>query len=201
MISIVNYHAGNAPSVMYALNYLGIACELVSNAAELERARKIILPGVGSAGATMDSLRDSGLITALEQKVMRERVPFLGICIGQQIIFEHSEEGDVACLGWLKGKVARFPASCGPVPQIGWNDLRLRRAHPFAEGVRDGAYVYFVNSYFVKPADDSVVLGTTDYGGVEFCSTVSHENILATQFHVEKSGPIGLRMLSNFARL
>jgi glutamine amidotransferase len=199
MISVVNYHGGNAPSVGYALGHLGIPCALVSTAAEIARATRLILPGVGAARATMDSLRESGLVAALEERVLGAGVPFLGICVGHQILFEHSEEGDVACLGWFKGRVRRFPDSAGPVPQIGWNEVRFQRPHPMVAGLPGGAYVYFVNSYYVVPDDPAVTVGVTEYGGVPFCAMLARDNIVGTQFHVEKSGPVGLGMLARFA--
>jgi glutamine amidotransferase len=200
MLYVVNYHAGNAPSVGYALAHLGIEAKLASSGAELEAATKIILPGVGSAKATMDSLAENGLRAAIEHKVRVERVPFLGICIGLQVLFDHSDEGDADCLGWIPGRVRRFPDSVGPVPQIGWNEVTFGSSHPLVQGLRPSEYVYFVNSYFAAPEDERVVLGKTNYGGVEFCSAVAYENVCATQFHVEKSGPVGLRMLANFCR-
>jgi glutamine amidotransferase len=128
---------------------------------------------------------------------MGDGVPFLGICIGLQVLFERSEEGPTDGLGWLPGNVRRFPAS-GRVPQIGWNAVRFRRRHPVVADLPETPYCYFVNSYYAVPADDGDVLGTTEYG-VEFCSMVAHRNLVATQFHAEKSGEVGLRILQGFA--
>jgi imidazole glycerol-phosphate synthase subunit HisH len=197
-IQVVDYHGGNAPSVVNALEHLGLAGELASRPEQIERAERIVLPGVGAAGATMDSLRDAGLLEPIERKVRREGVPFLGICIGLQILFEHSEEDDARCFGWIPGKVKRFTAPELRVPQIGWNEVRLARPHPVVEGLPQSGHYYFVNSYYAKPADPGVTLGWTRYGD-EFTSLVVDKNVVGAQFHVEKSGPLGLRLLRNFA--
>lgn len=197
MIGIVDYRAGNAPSVGYALERLDIEHRLVSAAGELAACDRLILPGVGAARATLDSLDASGLVGPLSERVREDGVPFLGICIGLQVLFEHSEEGDVACLGWVPGSVRRFTDD-QRVPQIGWNSVHLRRDHPVTATFPDGGHAYFVNSYYASPADPDDVLGETAYG-VEFCSIVAHANIVATQFHAEKSGELGLRLLAAFA--
>ncbi len=198
MMSVVDYRAGNAPSVLYALEHLGLPARLVDGADEIARAERIVLPGVGAAGATIDSLVEQDLVGALRDRVLGDRVPFLGICIGLQVLFDHSEEGDTQCLGWVPGQVRRFPDT-GRVPQIGWNRVRFGRAHPLTADVSDEGHFYFVNSYYCVPADPADALGTTDYT-VEFCSVVARDNVVATQFHAEKSGPLGLALLSNFAK-
>lgn len=183
--------------MMYALARLGIDARLVSDAEGLREVDRIILPGVGAAGATVASLTESGLVEVLTERVLNQAIPFLGICVGLQILFEHSEEGDTDCLGWLPGKVESFPASVR-VPQIGWNSVRFVRDHALTQDLPADPYLYFVNSFHAVPADDDDVLGVTDYAG-EFCSVVAHKNIAATQFHAEKSGEVGLRILTNFA--
>jgi glutamine amidotransferase len=198
VIDVIDYRAGNAPSVMYALEHLGLPCRLVGTAADLDRSDRLILPGVGAARATLASLVEQGLVDALSARVLRDRVPFLGICIGLQVLFEHSEEGDTPCLGWVPGAVRRFPDD-RRVPQIGWNEVRFTREHPVTREVPDGAYCYFVNSYYCAPTDSADVLGVTEYGH-EFCSVVARRNIVATQFHAEKSGPVGLALLRGFAK-
>lgn len=198
MIGIVDYRAGNAPSVAYALVHLGLDHRLVTTAADLDGVDRIVLPGVGAARATLQSLRDSDLLEPVERRVRDDRVPFLGICIGLQVLFEHSEEGDTPGLGWITGTVQRFPDT-ERVPQIGWNSVRLRRDHPVTAAFPDGGHCYFVNSYYAAPADPGDVLGETSYG-VAFCSVVARDNIVATQFHAEKSGPLGLAILDAFAR-
>jgi len=197
MIHVVDYRAGNAPSVIYALERLGVPCRLASKPGELENATRIILPGVGAARATIDSLRESGLVEPLTERVLGAEVPFLGICIGLQVLFDHSDEGDVDGLGWIPGRVRRF-ADTQRVPQIGWNEVRPRHEHPLWTDVPRPAFCYFVNSFYAEPADPADVLATTEYG-IEFCSMAARGNIAATQFHAEKSGQLGLQLLTNFA--
>jgi glutamine amidotransferase len=197
MIAVVDYRAGNAPSVLYALEHLGLQAELVDGPDGIATAERIILPGVGAARATIDSLVEQDLVGALTDRVQGDRVPFLGICIGLQVLFDHSEEGDTAGLGWVPGRVQRFPES-GRVPQIGWNRVRFTREHPLTAGAPADGHFYFVNSYHCVPDDHADVLGLTDYT-VEFCSVVARDNVVATQFHAEKSGPLGLSLLRNFA--
>lgn len=196
MIDVIDYRAGNSPSVIYALERLGLPCRLVAKPDEIAEAERLVLPGVGAAAATLESLRESDLLDALTQRVQRDKVPFLGICIGLQVLFEHSEEGNTHCLGWLPGRVRRFPDG-QRVPQIGWNEVRFARSHPVIAGLPDRAHFYFVNSYYADPRDPDDALGRTDYG-VEFASVVAHDNVVATQFHAEKSGGLGLRLLAAF---
>jgi glutamine amidotransferase len=200
IIGVIDYRAGNAQSVIYALDRLGVACRKLSAPSELERVERVVLPGVGSAGATIDSLRDEGWIEPLHRAVVLERMPYLGICVGLQILFEHSEEDDARCLGWLRGTVKRFDAATVRVPQIGWNQVEPRSAHPFVKGLRAGGYYYFVNSYHALPADPGQTAATAEYGA-DFCAAVAHQNVMATQFHVEKSATLGLELLGHFARL
>ena len=198
MIGVVDYRAGNAPSVGYALARLGVEHELVTTNEQIAAADRIILPGVGAARATLDSLHESGLMDGLSTRVRDDRVPFLGICIGLQVLFEHSEEGDTECLGWIPGRVREYPTSAR-VPQIGWNAVTVRRAHPVTADFPDGGHCYFVNSYYAVPESADDVLGSTEYT-LDFCSIVARDNIVATQFHAEKSGPLGLGLLAAFAR-
>jgi glutamine amidotransferase len=197
VIGVIDYRAGNAPSVIYALERLRLDARLVADGDALGACDHVVLPGVGAAEATIRSLEDSNLVAPLRERVLEDRVPFLGICIGLQVLFEHSEEGDVDCLGWIPGRVRRF-ADTQRVPQIGWNAVRFTREHAVSKGLPDPAYCYFVNSFYAAPSDDADVLGRTEYG-VEFCSVVASGNVVATQFHAEKSGEIGLRLLRNFA--
>jgi len=198
VIDVIDYRAGNGPSVIFAMQHLGIPCRLSSHPEDLATAERIILPGVGAARPTMESLRESDLLGALNERVLRDGVPFLGICVGLQVLLDHSEEGDVDGLGWVGGVVRRFPDDVR-VPQIGWNGVRPRRAHPLWDGMPEEAHCYFVNSYFAIPADDAHTLATTHYSA-EFASMVGRDNIAATQFHAEKSGQLGLRLLTNFAQ-
>jgi glutamine amidotransferase len=198
MIGVVDYRAGNAPSVGYALESLGLTYRFVTSAADVDGCERLILPGVGAARATLDSLRASALIDALSSAVHDDGRPFLGICIGLQVLFEHSEEGDVDCLGWIPGRVRRFTDEVR-VPQIGWNVVRPTRPHPVTDGLPDPAHCYFVNSYYAVPDDADDVLARTDYAG-QFCSIAGRGNVVATQFHAEKSGQIGLALLERFAK-
>jgi len=199
MIAVIDYEAGNAPSVVAALRYIGHEGTLVDNKADLARAERIILPGVGSADATMASLRQLDLLETMTERV-RAGVPFLGICVGLQVLFDHSEEGDVACLGWFPGKVKRFSSGAVRVPQIGWNAAKAQRRDAILDGVPEDGYFYFVNSYYVVPQDPALALYTTNYS-LEFTSMIARANVFATQFHVEKSGPLGLQILRNFLRV
>ena len=197
MIGVIDYRAGNAPSVMYALENLGLSARFVSTPDDVASAERLVLPGVGAARATLASLHEQQLVDALTARVVGDRVPFLGICIGLQVLFDHSDEGDTDCLGWVPGRVLRFPDD-RRVPQIGWNEVRFAREHPVVTPAQDRGHFYFVNSYYAVPDDPSDVLGVTEYGH-EFCSVVAHGNIVATQFHAEKSGPLGLALLREFA--
>ena len=197
MIGVIDYRAGNAPSVGYALEHLGLEHRLVDGPDGLRAADRLILPGVGAARATLASLYEADLVDALYEQVIEAGVPFLGICIGLQVLFEHSEEGDVEGLGWVPGVVRRFSGSVR-VPQIGWNTVTTTRTHPVTEAFPDPSYCYFVNSYYCEPADPDDVLGVTEYE-TSFCSVVARRNLVATQFHAEKSGPVGLGLLERFA--
>lgn len=204
MIAIVDYGMGNLRSVGKALVRLGHAAEVTRDVRRVERAAGVVLPGVGAFGACMENLRRYGLLAAVRDAALSGR-PFLGICLGMQLLFEGSEEfGPVEGLGVLPGRVVRF-AACEPgselrVPHMGWNALRVQRGHACLEGVADGTYVYFVHSYYPVPADPELVVTTTPYG-VEFASSVGRGPLFACQFHPEKSQTVGLRILDNFARL
>jgi glutamine amidotransferase len=197
VIGVIDYRAGNAPSVGFALDHLGLEHRLVDSPDGLRAADRLVLPGVGAARATLASLYEADLVDVLSERVIDGGVPFLGICIGLQVLFEHSDEGDVDGLGWVPGVVRRFSGS-ERVPQIGWNTVTTTRAHPVTDGLPDPAYCYFVNSYYCEPADPDDVLGVTEYG-TSFCSVVARRNLVATQFHAEKSGPVGLGLLERFA--
>lgn len=208
MIGIIDYKAGNARSVQYALDRLGIEANLVTTPGELDALDRIVLPGVGSAQATMDFLHESGCGAALTRRVRGDGVPFLGICVGLQVLFDYSDEGDVKCLGWLPGRVRRFPsgqpAGSGAklplrVPQIGWNEVTVHAEDALFDGYNaPKRHFYFVNSYFAEPDDDAVVAATANYGD-DFTAAVLSGNVIATQFHIEKSGPDGLELLRRWA--
>ena len=199
MIAIIDYGAGNLTSVERAVTYLGYDGKITADADAILSAEKVIFPGVGAARATMDNLNARGLADVLKS-CYKTGNPMLGICIGIQILFDYSEEGDTECLGILPGVVDKFEATPQlKVPQIGWNEVYQTESHPIFEGVPNPAHFYFVNSYYPIPAQPSAVIGKTTYG-VEFCSVVARQNLIATQFHLEKSGRVGLKMLDNFLR-
>ncbi|WP_159447825.1 imidazole glycerol phosphate synthase subunit HisH [Streptoalloteichus hindustanus] len=198
---MIDYRTGNSQSVVHALSHLGIPNRLVAAPEEADGVGRVILPGVGAAGTTMRVLRSRGWPEWLAQRVLVERTPFLGICVGMQVLFEHSAEQDTECLGWLPGHVVPFVWSrTVRVPQMGWNRVRPRRRHAFVSEMPEGGYFYFVNSFYVVPNQNDDVAGRTEYGET-FCSMTAHRNIVGCQFHVEKSGPLGLRLLVRFASL
>jgi glutamine amidotransferase len=202
MIAIVDYKAGNLTSVRLACETLGLPAEITGDPARIEAAERVIFPGVGAAGSAMRNLAALGLPPVLRRVVARG-TPFLGICLGTQIIFERSEEdGGTDCIGLLPGTVRRFtPADRrDKVPHMGWNRVRQARPHPLFAGIEDDSEFYFVHSYYPAPADPALACGLTDYAGVRFAAAVGRANLAATQFHPEKSGRIGLRLLENFAR-
>ena len=198
-VVIVDYGAGNLHSVSRAVVNAGTRPLVTSKPAYVEDAEALIVPGVGAAADTMLNLRRSGFVEPIREYIASGR-PFLGVCMGQQALFDVSEEGgEHECLGILPGRVVRFPNGL-KVPHIGWNQVRIVRPHPIFEGIEDGSYFYFLNSYYPRPADPSVVIGETEYG-VAFPSAVAKDNVVATQFHPEKSGETGLRMYSNFLKI
>ncbi len=204
MIAIVDYRAGNLTSVARALEHLGHRSEITDRAERIRAAERVILPGVGAAGATMANLARLGLVEVLRDEIIRAGRPFLGICIGIQVLLDSSEEDQARCLGAVAGAVRRFPATVDgralKVPQIGWNRVRQRRPHPIFEGIPNPSHFYFVNSYYPVPEDPAAIIATSDYG-VEFCAALAIGPLVATQFHLEKSGAVGLRMLDNFCRM
>ncbi len=201
-IVVVDYGAGNLRSVCRALEAVGQDPVVTSDAATVDRAPGLILPGVGSANDAMRALGALGLVEPLRAYAASGR-PFLGVCVGLQVLFDWSEEGGgVDCLGILRGAVRRFQAdeSAGlKVPHMGWNTVRLRRSIPLIDGVPDETHFYFVHSYYAAPADEALVVGETEYGR-PFPAIVSQESVSAVQFHPEKSADLGLRLYENFAR-
>ena len=199
MLVVVDYGAGNLRSVEKALASLGHAPHRTQDPAALRDADAVIMPGVGAAADTMRSLRALGLDEAVREYVRAGR-PFLGVCMGLQALLTGSEEGGwQPCLDIVPGRVQRLPEG-QKVPHMGWNTVRQERAHPLFDGIPDGAYFYFVHSYYVAPEDPTVAAGMTEYG-VTFPSVLIQDNVLGTQFHPEKSGDVGLRLYDNFVRL
>jgi len=200
MIAIIDYRAGNLTSVRLAFEGLGIEARITNEPGVVHAAARVVFPGVGAAGTAMSNLERLGLKDVIHETAASGK-PFLGICLGTQIILEHSDEdGGVDCLGIMAGNVMRFgPADrYDKVPQMGWNQVALRRTHPVLEGIADGGEFYFVHSYFPAPADSQTIVGETSYAGTTFASVIARNNIIATQFHPEKSGRLGLRLLRNF---
>jgi imidazole glycerol-phosphate synthase subunit HisH len=200
MITIVDYNAGNPTSVKRALASVGVDSVLSPVADEVRNAERIIFPGVGHARATMAVLIERGLDRALADAFARG-TPILGICVGAQLSLSHSEEGDTTCLGLVPGQVRRFPELARElkVPHMGWNRVRVKRAHPLLEGLPSDNEFYFVHSYYLAPEHEEHVLATTEHG-IEFVSAFAVDNYAAVQFHPEKSGPLGIGVLERFAR-
>jgi imidazole glycerol-phosphate synthase subunit HisH len=199
MIAIVDYRAGNLTSVKRALDHLGIASVITADPAEVRRAARIIFPGVGHAATAMAVLKERGLDEAL-RAAFAAGTPILGTCVGAQVIVSHSEEGDTQCLGLIAGDCERFRPdnSALKVPHMGWNEVSQVREHPVLRGIPNRAEFYFVHSYYLRVADAADVYATSEHG-VTFPAVVGSRNLVATQFHSEKSGPVGLAILSNFA--
>jgi glutamine amidotransferase len=194
---VVDYGSGNLRSVETALRFLGAEFRISASPEEVLAAGRLIVPGVGEARAVMEELSASGLGQAIEAFWHAGR-PFLGICLGCQIIFDLSEERSIACLGLLPGRVAQFSSGPGrKVPHMGWNRVYQSRSHPLFDSVADGAYFYFVHSYYPVPKDERVVIGECEYG-LRFAAAVARDNLVACQFHPEKSGSNGLGLLKNF---
>ena len=196
-VAIVKYNAGNIQSVSYALNRLGIEPIVTNDPDELYKADKIIFPGVGDAGTAMPYLRERGLDSVL----VSLKQPFLGICFGMQLMCKHSEEGDVDCLGIFDVNVKRFPSGTEKVPHMGWNNISFENgACPLLAGIKNDSDVYFVHSFVICPSDSSVVKASAEYG-IKVPAVIQSGNIYACQFHPEKSGEEGLKILKNFCTM
>ncbi len=203
MIAIIDYKAGNLRSVEVALKKLGFDCRITLDREEILAAEGVTFPGVGAAGKAVADLKHLDLDTVLKQ-VFENGKPFLGICIGAQIILDRSEEDRVHCLGLIPGETKAFPVPLMSgdnerlkIPHMGWNGLRLIKRHPVLSGIKPEDEFYFVHSYYPMPAFDAHVIGTTEYG-IRFPSVIGNRNLIAMQFHLEKSGAFGLRILKNF---
>ena len=198
MIAIIDYGAGNLKSVKNALELLKVKSIVTNKAEDIEKADKIIFPGVGNFGDMIKSLERLSLISVLKNNITKK--PYLGICLGLQILFEKSEESpDVKGLGIFKGSVKKFKGNL-KIPQIGWNSIKVKKDSALLKGIKTNSYFYFVHSYFVEPKDKEIILTTTDYGQ-EFCSAIAEDKLFAVQFHPERSGEVGLRVLRNFVSL
>lgn len=201
MIAIIDYDAGNLRSVQKALEFLGYDAVITSDEAEILSAERVILPGVGAFGEAMEQLRKRGLDQTIQRAVQSGK-PFLGICLGLQLLFEESEETPgVKGLGILPGKIKKIPKEHGlKIPHIGWNELNIQKKEGFLKDIGKKPFVYFVHSYYMEPVSKSLIAATTDYG-TELPVAVEKGNVMAAQFHPEKSGRVGLQILKNFAEM
>ncbi len=207
MITIIDYEMGNLRSVEKAFEKLGFAARVSSDPTDLLNTDKVVLPGVGAFKDCINNLRGGGFVEPLLKHVEAGK-PMLGICVGMQMLFDESEEfGLHQGLGLIPGKVVRFPAGMVEggerlkVPHMGWNNISMKKASPIFSGVEDGSFVYFVHSYYCAAENEEDVAASCTYGDVEFCASVWRENIMATQFHPEKSQDIGLKIFENFGKL
>lgn len=199
MIVIIDYGMGNLRSVEKAFAYLGYPALISGDSSRLREAEGIVLPGVGAFGDAMQELEERRLISPI-MEIVEEGKPFLGICLGYQLLFESSQESPgVEGLGILAGEVKRFPNRV-KIPHMGWNDTQFKREHAIVNGIEEGAFFYFVHSYYVEPCSDELTLAQTEYG-LDFASGVARENLVAFQFHPEKSSSTGLQLLDNFAAM
>lgn len=202
-IAVIDYGMGNLRSVQKGFERVGVAAEITRDPERIAAAAGVVLPGVGAFGACVENLTEYGLVDPVRAAIDSGR-PFLGICVGLQLLFEESEEyGPVRGLGVLAGRCRRFPHSDDPdyrVPHMGWNQLDAKVPSPLLDGIADGAYVYFVHSYYAESDDAAVVAASTTYG-VEFVASVARDNLYGCQFHPEKSQAVGLKILDNFGRI
>lgn len=202
MIAIIDYKAGNLTSVARALQNIGKDYLITDKIEQLDAASHVIFPGVGAAGDAMANLRQRELDVWMKNWLKTGK-PLMGICLGTQIVLDYSEENDTQCIGLVSGSTKRFPDNMQSeerllkIPHMGWNSVHFQREHPVFQGVPAEAEFYFVHSYYPAPASDSIVLGVTDYG-IKFCSVLAEKNLVAMQFHPEKSGRPGLQILQNF---
>ena len=194
-IVVIDYESGNLRSVAKALETTGVSPLVTGDPAQLETADAVVLPGVGSGPAAMAALRERDLVEPLREYVASKR-PFLGVCLGLQLLLDHTEEGDDRCLGIVPGRVRRLPQGL-KVPHMGWNSVEFRKEHPVFQGIPQGSHFYFVHSYYAAPENEEDAVGVTEHG-VPFCSVYARDSLVATQFHPEKSGSIGLRIYQNF---
>lgn len=202
MIAIIDYGSGNLRSVEKALKHLGHQAIITRDKNTVKSAKGIILPGVGSFDAAINDLRNENLEGTLIEEITMGK-PFLGICLGLQLLFNESEEGSLKGLGVIPGKVKKFDPKSPirhKVPHMGWNSIKIKNQTPLYEGIENGSMMYFVHSYYPVPDDESVIASTTEYG-FDFCSSVMKDKVFGVQFHIEKSGEIGLKVLDNFAKL
>ena len=203
-IAIIDYKAGNLRSVQKALEECGATAHITADAEDIIAADGVVFPGQGACDASMLSIRERGLFEIIRHSIDSGK-PFLGVCLGLQLLLESSEEGEEPCLAILKGSTKRLPPEQTErvglkIPHMGWNSVSLSVQHPVFEGIPNDSYFYFVHSYYADPEDKDIVAGVTNYG-IDFCSAVAWDNVAAVQFHPEKSGAVGLRLYRNFLTL
>lgn len=199
MIGIIDYGAGNLHSVLKAIKQLGYETKLITKASDhIDEITKLILPGVGNAKVAMDVLDRSGLSDYLKERVS-DGIPLLGICLGMQLLLEKSEEGNVDCLGFLKGSVPEFTDESEKIPHMGWNQVTDVQNHFLFEDIPDETDFYFVHSYFAMPENREDILGETNYG-INFASVIGNSQVMGVQFHPEKSGKYGIQLLDNYCK-
>ncbi len=194
-IAIVDYQAGNLRSVQKALERFGANAVITSDPEQIELAHGVVFPGQGASDPSMCALRDRSLIVPIKDYIASGK-PFMGVCLGLQLLLDASDEGVEPGLGVIPGRVKHLPEGL-KVPHMGWNEVAFRIEHPVLDGVPNGTHFYFVHSYYADPEDETVIAGTTNYG-VEFCSAAAKDNWIALQFHPEKSGAVGLKLYENF---
>ncbi len=203
MIGLVNYGLGNIKALKNIYKKLNVSCKFINNPIDIEKVEKIILPGVGSFDNAIEKLKESNLLEVINYKVKIEKMPVLGICVGMQMMANKSEEGVLDGLGWITGKVKKFKQSSFSTkpftPHMGWNNVEKLNNSIIFNGIEHPKF-YFLHSYYLEPEDSSIITSTTNYG-FDFCSSINHENIYATQFHPEKSHNFGVKMLENFSKL
>lgn len=200
MIVIVDYGMGNLGSVLKALKYLKVDAKISTSVADIENASKLILPGVGHFSRAMDKLRELDYVDALNKRVLDDKIPVLGICLGMQLLAKHSEEGDSEGLGWIDASIKKFEIEDKlrwKVPQMGWNSIDIKRSNLLLDDIEQGELFYFVHSFYMTCEESEDILASTNYSG-DFTSIVQKDNIFGTQFHPEKSHDQGLRLIANF---
>jgi len=196
MIGIIKYGAGNIFSVMACIKKIGEDCYFIEEGKDIEKAEYIILPGVGNFANGIEFLNKNGLTEKIKEK-LKEGIPFLGICLGLQLLFEFSEEGNKRGMNILKGKVIKFKNINLKIPHMGWNKLEVLKGSRLLDGISENAYFYFAHSYYVLPEENDIIYGKTEYG-IKFPSLIIKKNIVGVQFHPEKSGEKGLKFIKNF---
>lgn len=204
MISIINYKAGNIKSIQNMLKRIGVKSMICSSIEEIEQADKLILPGVGHYDHGMKNLHQSGLIEILNKKVLKDKIPLLGICLGAQLLGNKSEEGIEKGLGWIDMDVIKFDkkklSSSLKIPHMSWNEIKINKPSALFEGLNNESRFYFVHSYHMQPSERTDILSTTNYG-YDFTSAIEKDNIYGVQFHPEKSHKFGMQLLTNFSNI